>query len=362
MVYRPILRWLDPHTVLPVLTCVLLAVLWGRPLGGALVVLAAAGVVTAVVLAVHHAEVVALRVGEPFGTLVLALAITVIELGLIGSVMLAGTARASTLARDTLFATVMIVCNGVVGGCLAAGALRHHVLAFRVEGAGHALAALLPLVTLTLVLPSFTTTTPGPTYSLPQLLFAAGAAMLLYAVFVFAQTVRHRNYFLPVVEEGEIHHVQPPTARVALASMGLLVLCLVAVVGLAKQLAPAIEAGVRTVQAPPSTVGLVIALIVLLPESVAALRAAASNRMQTSLNLALGSALATIGLTIPAVAVLSLVLGVPLELGLAPAQLVLLALTMLSSVITLASGRATVLHGAVHLVVFGAYLVLAFVP
>jgi len=356
------MRAWDPSLVLPILACALLAAVWGRPLGLVLVLLTAVGVVAAVVLGVHHAEVVAHRVGEPFGTLVLALAITVIELGLIGSIMLSGGKGASTLARDTLFATVMIVCNGVVGGCLVVGALRHHVLAFRVEGASHALAVLAPLVTLTLVLPHFTTTTPGPTYSLAQLTFAGAASLVLYAVFVFAQTVRHRAYFLPVVADAEEQHAEPPSARVARTSMALLVLCLVAVVGLAKQLAPVIEGGVRAVSAPPSTVGVVIALIVLLPESIAALRAAIRNRMQTSLNLALGSALATIGLTIPCVAVLAVRLGLPLELGLAPTQIVLLTLTMLLSAITLAGGRATVVHGAVHLVVFGAFLVLALVP
>jgi len=353
---------LDFRLVVPVLACVLLAAVWGRPLSLPLVLVAAAGVVAAVVLGVHHAEVVAHRVGEPFGTLVLALAITVIELGLIGSIMLSGGKGASTLARDTLFATVMIICTGLVGGCLVAGALRHHVLAFRVEGAGHALAALLPLLTLTLVLPHFTTTTPGPTYALPQLVFAGAASLVLYGVFVFAQTMRHRDYFLPPGDQAEDEHAPPPSTRVALTSMGLLMLCLVAVVGLAKQLAPVIENGVQAVSAPPSTVGVVIALIVLLPESVAALRAALRNRMQTSLNLALGSALASIGLTIPCVAALAVLLGLPLELGLAPTQIVLLTLTMLLSTITLASGNATVLHGAVHLVVFGAFLVLAFVP
>jgi Ca2+:H+ antiporter len=341
---------------------VLLAAVWGRPLGLILVLLTAGGVVTAVALGVHHAEVVAHRVGEPFGTLVLALAITVIELGLIGSIMASGGAGASTLARDTLFATVMIICNGVVGLCLLVGAVRHHTLAFRAEGATHALAALAPLVTLTLVLPLFTTTTPGPTYSPSQLTFAGVASLSLYAVFVFAQTVRHRDYFLPVLAEAEDEHAAPPANRVAMTSMILLVLCLVAVVGLAKQLAPVIESGVRAVSAPPTTVGVVIALIILLPESVAALRAAARNRMQTSLNLALGSALATIGLTIPCVAALAVLLGLPLELGLAPAQIVLLTLTMLLSAITLAGGRATILHGTVHLVVFGAFLVLALVP
>jgi len=348
--------------VLPIFSCAVLAVSWGQTLGWLLVSLATAGLVAAVVVGVHHAEVVAHRVGEPFGTLVLALCITVIELGLIGSIMLSGASGASTLARDTLFSTVMVICNGVVGSCLVAGALRHHVVAFRLEGASHALSVLTPLVTLTLILPAFTTTTPGPTYARPQLAFVGVSSLVLYGVFVFAQTVRHRDYFLPEIVDAEHDHAEPPSSRVALASMALLVLALVAVVGLAKTLSPAIEEGVRAVSAPLHVVGLIIALVVLAPESAAALRAAVRNRLQTSLNLALGSALATIGLTIPAVAAISVALGLPLELGLAPTQIILLVLTLLLSTITLASGRATVLYGAVHLAVFGAFLVLAFVP
>jgi len=355
----PVPSW---SLVVPVAACVLLAAVWAQPLGWILLPVVCAALIAAVIVSVHHAEVVALRVGEPFGTLVLAMAVTEIELALIGSIMLSGGSAASTLARDTLFATVMIVCNGVVGICLVSGAIRHHVLAFRVEGAGHALSALAPLVTLTLIVPTFTTTTPGPTYAPAQLAFAGVSSFVLYGVFVFVQTVRHRDYFLPVAAETEEQHAAPPSVPVALASVALLVLSLAAVVGLAKKLAPTIEAGVEAVSAPPTVVGLVIALLVLSPESAAALRAATRNRMQTSLNLALGSALATIGLTIPAVAALSVMVGLPLELGLAPTQIVLLGLTLLLSAITLASGRATVLHGAVHLVVFGAFLVLAFVP
>lgn len=349
-------------SIVPVLACGILIGLGGQSIGWALGSLTGLALLASVIAGVHHAEVVAAKVGEPFGTLVLALAVTVIEVGLITSIMLSGGTGGSTLARDTLFATVMIVCNGVVGACLVVGTARHHVLSFRAEGAGHTLAALIPLLVLTLVLPNFTTTTPGPTYALPQLLFAGSAALILYGVFVFAQTVRHRDYFLPLEGSPSTAHAPPPSNAVTWASSALLVLSLLAVVGLAKRLAPSIEAGILAISAPLTTVGLVIALIVLAPESVAALRAAWRNRMQTSLNLALGSALASIGLTIPAVAALSISYGLPLELGLAPAQIVLLSLTMLLSAITLAGGRATVLHGAVHLVVFGAYLLMAFVP
>jgi len=324
-------------------------------------VLIAAALVAAVLVAVHHAEVVALRVGEPFGTLVLALAVTVIEAGLIVSMMLSGGAGASTLVRDTVFATVMIVCNGVIGLCLLAGAIRHHVLAFRIEGTSQALSVLAALVTLTLVLPTYTTTVPGPVFSPGQLVFAGAASLALYGVFVFVQTVRHRGYFLPVGAEAD-EDVPPPSARKTWASLGLLVVSLVAVVGLAKMLSPSIRSGVEAAALPAAVVGIAIALLVLAPETMAAVRAANRNRMQTSLNLALGSALATIGLTIPAVAALSILLGLPLELGLDGKEMVLLALTLLVSTLTFAGGSATVLQGAVHLVLFAAFLFLAVVP
>jgi Ca2+:H+ antiporter len=322
----------------------------------------AAALVAAVLAAVHNAEVVALRVGEPFGTLVLALAVTVIEVALIVSLVVSGGTATTTLARDTVFATVMIVCNGVVGLCLLVGSIRHHVVAFRVEGASSALSVLAALTVTTLVLPTFTTSTAGPTFSPAQLGFAAVVSLVLYAVFVFVQTVRHRDYFLPVGVDAESGHVTPPSGAVALTSFGLLIVSLVAVVGLAKLLAPSIRAGVEAAAAPAAVVGIAIAFLTLLPETSAAVRAAARNRMQTSLNLALGSGLATIGLTIPAVAVVSWLLAIPLELGLPPKETTLLALTLLVSATTLAGGRATVLQGAVHLVLFGAFVFLAVVP
>jgi len=345
----------------PLAACALLVATWSRPLGWLLVCLVAAALVAVVLVAVHHAEVVALRVGEPFGTLVLALAVTVIEAALIVSMMLSGGAEASTLVRDTVFATVMIICNGVVGLCLLIGAIRHHVLAFRVEGTNQALSVLAALVTLTLVLPAYTTTVPGPVYSPAQLVFAGAASLTLYAVFVFVQTVRHRGYFLPVGAEADAD-VPPPSASAAWASLGLLVASLAAVIGLAKTLSPNIRSGVEAAALPAAVVGIAIALLVLAPETMAAVRAAHRNRMQTSLNLALGSALATIGLTIPVVAALSIHLGLPLELGLDAKETVLLVLTLLVSTLTFAGGSATVLQGAVHLVLFAAFLFLAVVP
>jgi Ca2+:H+ antiporter len=348
--------------IVPFAAGAVLAAAWGRPASGPLLVIAALALIAAVVVAVHHVEVIAHRVGEPFGTLVLALAVTVIEGSLIVSMMLSAGPEPSALARDTVFATVMIVCNGVVGLCLLAGSVRHHVVTFRVEGTVPALAVLATLVTLTLVVPNFTSATAGPTLSVSQLTFVGIVSLVLYAVFVLVQTVRHRDYFLVVGSEDEEDHAPPPSTLAALASLGLLLVSLVAVVGLAKVLAPTIESGVRAAGMPQAVVGICIALMVLMPETLSAVRAARNNRMQTSFNLALGSALATIGLTIPVVAVTSIVMGLPLLLGLPPTDITLLALTLLLTSMTLVGGRATVLQGAVHLVVFAAYLFLAMAP
>ncbi len=335
--------------------------------GGAVVVTAEVVVLVATVFAaVWHAEVVAHRVGEPFGTLVLALAVTVIEVALIVSVMLAGKPGGEALARDTVFATLMIILNGLVGLCLLLGGVLHHEQEFQVKGASAALAVLAALVTLSLVLPNFTTTAAGPAYSPSQLVFAGAVSLVLYGVFIFVQTKRHRDYFLLDPQTGvaadEEAHAPPPSGAAALASLVLLLISLVAVVGLAKALTPAVDDAITALAAPKAVVGIVIAAVVLMPESLAALRAARLNRLQTAMNLGLGSALATIGLTIPAVAAVSIVLGTPMTLGLGSKEEVLLALTLLLSVMTLAAGRTTVLQGAVHLVILAAFLFFAIVP
>lgn len=325
--------------------------------------LAALALVGSVFAAVHHAEVVAHRVGEPFGTLVLALAVTVIEASLILSMVIAGGAEQAAVPRDTIYAALMIICNGVVGVCLLVGGWHHREQSFRVEGANSGLAALIPMAALTLVLPTFTTTTPGGTYSDSQLIFAAAASLSLWAVFVFVQTVRHRDYFLPAVNTDDPDvHAPPPTNAMAWASFGLLMVALVAVVGLAKVLSPSIERGVASVGAPKAVIGIAIALIVLLPETWAAVRAARANRLQTSMNLAIGSALASIGLTIPVVAIAAVVLQIPLVLGLDALGIAMLVLTFLVSTVTLATGRTHLMQGAVHLVIFAAFLFLALVP
>ncbi|MFJ3923189.1 calcium:proton antiporter [Streptomyces sp. NPDC090022] len=406
----------DWTLVVPVVAFFALVLSWGRDLPGFAVALVALCLGGAVLAAVHHAEVVAHRVGEPFGSLVLAVAVTIIEVALIVTLMADGGDKTASLARDTVFAAVMITCNGIVGLSLLVGALRNRVAVFNAEGSGAALATVATLATLSLVLPTFTTTKPGPEFSTDQLAFAAVASLALYGLFIAVQTVRHRDYFLPVDTRGQDtrratpaegagagnagtgsagagnagsagagkagtagtgkagagdiaagdteaeEHAEPPTARAALLSLGLLLVALVAVVGDAKAVSPSIEAGVAGAGLPQAVVGVIIALLVLLPETLAAVRAARRNRVQTSLNLAYGSAIASIGLTIPVIALATIWLSGPLVLGLGPIHMVLLALTVVVGALTIVPGRATLLQGGVHLVILAAYLFLAVSP
>jgi Ca2+:H+ antiporter len=321
------------------------------------------GLFLCVLASVHHAEVIAHRTGEPYGTLVLAGAITAIELALIVSLMMAGGPATSVLARDTVFATVMIILNGIVGLCLLTGGSRFGEQNFRLDGVSASLATLAAIIVLTLILPNFTTTVSGPFYSPSQLGFTAVVSLLLYGTFIFVQAVRHRDYFLPQINpEHEEIHAPPPTLSVALFSSLLLLLCLGAVVLLAKLISPTVETAVLAAGAPHTVVGVIIAALVLLPEGLASLRAARANRLQTSLNLALGSALATIGLTIPAIAILSLLTGWTLTLGIDMKSCVLLLLSLMVATLSLGTGRTTILQGAVHLVIFAVYLFTTVVP
>ncbi len=319
-------------------------------------------IVGSVFAAVHHAEVVAHRVGEPFGTLVLALAVTLIEVALIVSLMIAGGEQATALARDTVFAAVMLILTGIVGACLLAGGLAHHEQSFSLDGASAALTALAVISVLTLVFPNFTTTAPGPFYSASQLAMIAVVSLLVYSAFVFTQAVRHRGYFLDAAGDDPHADSSPPSGRMAVASAALLLVCLVLVVALAKKLAPELEAAVTRAGAPDAVVGVLIAGIVLLPEAVAALRAAIANRLQTSLNLALGSALASIGLTIPAVSAASLATHRPLTLGIDGRGSVLMLLALFVLALALRTGRTIVLHGVALLVVFAVYVFTTIVP
>lgn len=348
---------------LPVLGLLAIAASLGK-LGTGGTVAAALILGGAVMAAVHHAEVVAHRVGEPFGTLVLAVAVTVIEVSLIISLMTSDGGDAATLARDTVFAAIMIILNGIVGICLLVGGVRHGEQAFALKGVSAALCVLAAMAVLSLILPNYTLSVPGPFFTSSQLIFTAVVSLTLYATFVLIQTVRHRSYFLPddMAELDEDSHAEPPTAWQAWLAFGVLVAALVSVVLLAKQLAPTLEAAVLGAGLPLALVGVAIAALVLAPESLAAVRAARRNRLQTSLNLALGSALATIGLTIPSVAIASLFLGLPIALGIGPKEMTLLGVSLIVAVLSLGTGRTTVLQGVVHLLIFATYLFTTIVP
>ncbi len=367
---RDQLRW---PVAVPVLSLLVLAVAWFHHEHWVSLTLVTIALIGSIVAAVHHAEVVAHKVGEPFGSLILAVAVTVIEVALIVLLMTGGGAGASTYARDTVFAAVMITFNGIVGLSLVVGARKHHIVSFNASGTGSAVTTVITLAGVALVLPSFTTSAAGREYSPSQLAFAAVASLALYGAFVFTQTIRHRDFFLPVSSDDtgqatglldldEDGHADPPTAGVAWISLGLLIVALVSVVGLAKLLSPTIEDVVVDLGLPYAVVGVVIALFVLAPESIAAARNAARDRVQLSLNLAYGSAMASIGLTIPAVALATIWLSGPLELGLEPIQMVLFALTVVVTAFTVVQGRAYTLQGFVHLVLLGAWLFLSVQP
>ena len=354
-------------TTVPVGALGVLAVTWGREDLSPVVVAAVALVLAGAVLAaVDHAEVVAHRVGEPFGSLLLAVAVTVIEVALIVTLMASGGEGTESLARDTVFAAVMITVNGIGGLSLVIGALRFGMARFNAEGTGAALATVATLATVCLVLPTFTTSATGPEFSTSQLVFAGVISVALYVMFLVTQTIRHREFFLPADDDL---HVDPqmaaadvPDNRTTGISAVLLLVGLVGVVGLAKVESGPIEDAVESAGLPQSFVGVIIALLVLLPETIAAVRHALRNRVQFSLNLAYGSAMASIGLTIPAIGIASAWLDGPLVLGLGPTQVVLLALTVVVTTLTIVPGQATRLHGAVHLVLLACFVFLATNP
>jgi Ca2+:H+ antiporter len=316
--------------------------------------------IAAVLASVHHAEVVALRVGEPFGAILLALSVTVIELGLIVSIMLGDHAE-PTLLRDTIHATVVLLLHGIAGLCIVVGAIRHREQEFRTQGAQSYLIVLLPMVAITLVLPNYTTSVPGPFYSNSQLGFVSIVCLLLWISFTFVQTMRHREYFLPT-QNLEPKHGSRPTAKLTIASIGFLIVALIAVVLLAKGVSPVIYKFVGALHAPPALVGVIVAAIVLLPEGMTAIRAALDDQLQTSINLALGSGVASIGLTVPAVSLVAWWTGTPMALGVTPGGAVLLALSFMMALITYGTGRASLLSGIVHLILLATWVFLIIVP
>jgi Ca2+:H+ antiporter len=310
--------------------------------------------------AVHHAEVIAHRIGEPFGTLLLTLSVTIIEVAMIETIML-GEKEVPALARDTVFAVVMIVCNGLVGICIFIGGLRYREQDFQVTGANLYLSVLCMLATITLVLPNYTLTTPGPVYSAAQLVFVSVVTILLYGVFLYTQTIRHRDYFVGGAAD-DANDGARSSGRMLGLSVALLLVSLLAVVLLAKKFSLVVDAAIVLVGAPSALAGVLVALLILLPEGVAAVAAARSNDLQKSINLALGSSLATIGLTIPAVAVVAQILDKQLVLGLNAQEMVLLLLTFILSMLTFGTGRTNILFGLVHMVVFAVFVFMVFVP
>ena len=349
----------------PAVGIVALLLSWERDLSLGVFILDLLVLGAVVISAVYHAEVVAHRVGEPFGTLVLAIAVTVIEVALIVAVMVASGPEPSALARDTVFAVVLITCNGIVGLALLIAAFPHRTPSFSAEGSGAALATVAALATLTLVVPAYTTSTEGPTLSSPQLTFAALASLVLYGLFVFVQAIRHREFFVSAEDERSQDDSildELPTNRDATTSLVVLFVGLLAVVGLAKTVSPNIEEATESAGLPAAFVGVIIAALILLPEGGTAVRAAWDNRLQASMNLALGSAMASIGLTIPVIAVVSVIIDTPLLLGLSPVQVVMLALTMFVAALTITPGRSTVMQGGVHLVLFAGFVVLSASP
>jgi Ca2+:H+ antiporter len=315
----------------------------------------------AIFAAVHHADVIAHRIGEPGGTLVLTLAVTVIEVSLIESIVFKQNTP-PTLARDTVFSVIMIVCNGLVGLCVLLGALRHREQEFQTSGTAVYFNVLGALSILTLVLPNYTLTTPGPYFSTAQLIFVSVITVILYATFLFIQTSRHADYFRAAEKTAAGGANVYPSNRVVAASVILLLLALFGVVLIAEKYAVIVEEGLDYIGAPPAVAGIVIAIIVLAPESISAVRAAQRDVLQKSLNIALGSSLATIGLTVPAVAMTNILLGRQLALGLSPRDTLLLALTLFLSLLTFGSGRTNILAGLVHLVVFATFVFLVFIP
>ncbi|MBK0329768.1 calcium:proton antiporter [Rhodobacteraceae bacterium F11138] len=311
--------------------------------------------------AVHHAEVLAHKIGQAYGSFLLALSVTVIEVSLIVSMLFSNDAGNSEVARDTVFAAIMIVLNGIVGLCLLIGGLRYHEQEFRARSATSALGVLGTLSVLGLILPNFTLAVPGPLYAPAQLIFVAIMSLVLYALFLFVQMVTHRGDFLDLTGSIDTPHGKASRPQLLLSTL-MLPLSLVAVVLLAELLSEPVQHSILRAGLPEALVGVIIALIVLMPEGIASIRAAMDNRLQTSLNLALGSALASLCLTIPVVALISVAMGRDLVLGLDAEHIVLLVLTLFMSTLSLAMGRTTIMQGGIHLVIFGAFLTISALP
>ncbi|MHA6696761.1 calcium:cation antiporter [Chryseobacterium sp. A301] len=354
-------RFLKWYTLVPLVAT--LFYLSGALNGAAIMnVIGAALLFICVLAAVHHAEVIAHKVGEPYGTIILAICITILEVGLIISFMLSGGDGALTYARDTVFAAVMLILNGILGVCILIGGFKFKEQNFMQSSATTYLVSLVAIVVLTLILPNYTSSARGPFYTNAQLIFVSIACLVIYGTFLMVQTVRHRNFFI-VEGEGEvIHEADPPTTGTTLRSLVLLLVCLAVVIFMAKGLSPVIESFVQSIGAPHALVGVIIAVVVLLPECVAAIRAAKNNQIQSSINLGLGSALASVGLTIPAVSVVCILYDIPFVLGLDLKSIILLALSFCVVMLSLSRGKTNILYGTVLLVILAAYVFTVIVP
>ncbi len=358
-----IINWTDLQAVLGLLTLIYaisnenLSIFW--------IALSAVFLAFNISSAVHNAEVIAKRIGPSLGTLVLALSVTIIEVALIINMMNSNPSTAPSIARDTVFAAIMIVTNGIAGISILFGGLRHKELGFQSIGTGALMAVLITLSVITMVLPNYTTSTAGPTYSAAQLIFVSIFSILIYAALVWAQTRTHKDYFESITKDQfkklEVADYVPTQAKAIISFFGLLV-SLIVVVGLAKVLSPSISDAITAIGAPPSSVGIIVALLVLAPETFAALNSAKANQIQTSFNLALGSGAASIALTIPVVTIYSLIANQSLNLGLDPKSITFLALTFIAGSFTFASGKTTILHGFVHIIILFSYLVFSFIP
>jgi Ca2+:H+ antiporter len=321
-------------------------------------------ILLSVLAVVRHAERLAVILGEPLGTLVLTLSVVGIEVIVIASVMSAGPGNAC-MARDAMFAVIMIVLNGMVGLCLLAGGLRYREQTYNLQGANAFLAVIVPLAVLGLVLPNFTVSSPGPTFSPLHAKFLIVMSVGLYGVFLAIQTSRHREYFIEIApanktgSEGAEKHPSHGVRSIGFHSL-LLLAYLLTVVLLAKKIAIPIDYGIHVLRAPPALGGFIVSVLVLSPESVASVRAALANQLQRSVNLLLGSVLASISLTVPAALTIGFVMGQTIVLGLDAVDMILLVLTLAVSILTFASARTNVLLGAVHLLLFLAYLMLIF--
>ncbi len=315
-----------------------------------------------VLAAVHHAEVVAHKVGEPYGTVILAICITILEVGLIISFMLSGGEGALTYARDTVFAAVMLILNGILGICIWVGSRKYKEQFFITNSAPSYLVSLVVILVLTLILPNYTSTEHGPFYSEAQLVFVSLACLTVYGTFLMFQNVRHRNYFVEGTPDHTLHEADPPSARRTVLSVFLLIISLAVVIFMAKGLSPVIEAFVEHIGAPPELVGVIIAAVVLLPEGLAAIRAARNNQIQSSINLGLGSALASVGLTIPVISTVCILYDIPFVLGLDMKSIILLALSVFIVMLSLSRGKTNHLYGTVLLVNLAAYIFTVIVP